>query len=829
MKIELKPFQEQAADDVLSEIGFARREIAGKKNQAIILSAPTGSGKTVVLTQVLERVWKGDSGNLGDKKAVFLWLSDSPELNLQSRDKIALQSSVFREADLQVIEPSFSEERLTPGIVYFLNTQKLGKGKDLISTSDERQWTLWQTIENTIKAGPEHLYLIIDEAHRGTQEGRSRTEATSIMQRFVKGYTEGGMSPAPLIIGMSATPERFSALIEGQSRTKRTVDVNPLDVRASGLLKDRIVLQHPKMSKTADWSLLEAAAERWKGLSEQWKKYCKSQNIDRIVEPVLVIQVEDGTQKQFTKTDLSNVIKIVERVTGKLPDAAWAHAFMEDKEMDIDGKKIRKIEASKIENDGVVRVVLFKMSLTTGWDCPRAEVMMSFRRAVDSTLIAQLVGRMVRTPLARRIEGSEALNSVHLYLPHYEEDEVQKIIKRLQSRDPEEGVAVEVVDGDEMVDLTLDETKKACVELYQRLPSYAVERIPKMSDIRRLMKLSRNLDHDEIGSKTEDTEKDCIVAYLKKELTRLKKQKQFQGNMQAGENITVMETWVDLGAQTDVGQATVTIKATPENIEDLFDRSGRSIGEGLHEDLWRALEGTDAPLQNRLAVAALLMEKDVMDGLEQICNERLQTLWKKHDKDIRNLPTGEREAYRLLKKQAKNPESFELLLPTELQVKLDGNPWQKHIYIDSKGHFSAALNRWESKVVETVIEPDKMVVGWLRIIPRKDWALCIPYEQHNVDHPLYPDIVVFRKEKGELVADILDPHGTHLDEAVAKAKGLAAYARKHGEDFGRIELMILDKDDHLQRLNLNDEKTREKVDRVTSREQLELLFEEWGQ
>ena len=46
--------------------------------------------------------------------------------------------------------------------------------------------------------------------------------------------------------------------------------------------------------------------------------------------------------------------------------------------------------------------MFFKMALSTGWDCPRAEVMMSFRRAEDHTYIAQLLGRMVRTPLARR-------------------------------------------------------------------------------------------------------------------------------------------------------------------------------------------------------------------------------------------------------------------------------------------------------------------------------------------------------------------------------------------------------------------------------------------
>ncbi len=73
---------------------------------------------------------------------------------------------------------------------------------------------------------------------------------------------------------------------------------------------------------------------------------------------------------------------------------------------------IRYVKPSDIQDDPDLRVVFFKMSLTTGWDCPRAEVMMSYRSARDDTLIAQLVGRMVRTPLARAVSGSDLLNTV---------------------------------------------------------------------------------------------------------------------------------------------------------------------------------------------------------------------------------------------------------------------------------------------------------------------------------------------------------------------------------------------------------------------------------
>ena len=93
------------------------------------------------------------------------------------------------------------------------------------------------------------------------------------------------------------------------------------------------------------------------------------------------------------------------------------HCFQDKEEIQYGGCIIRRMDASRIQDAPEVKVVLFKTALTTGWDCPRAEVMMSFRRSVDATTIAQLVGRMIRTPLARRIESDEALNVVDLFLP----------------------------------------------------------------------------------------------------------------------------------------------------------------------------------------------------------------------------------------------------------------------------------------------------------------------------------------------------------------------------------------------------------------------------
>ena len=115
-----------------------------------------------------------------------------------------------------------------------------------IKHSDSRQYTIWETIENTAKQKSDRLYFIIDEAHRGMQDKTESGKATTIMQRFLKGAPDFGLTnPVPLVIGVSATAARFNNLIGDINSTLQKVIVKPADVRSSGLLKERIVITYP--------------------------------------------------------------------------------------------------------------------------------------------------------------------------------------------------------------------------------------------------------------------------------------------------------------------------------------------------------------------------------------------------------------------------------------------------------------------------------------------------------------------------------------------------------------------------------------------------------
>ncbi|MBP2641045.1 MAG: type restriction protein res subunit [Firmicutes bacterium] len=450
MKVELFPFQKKAVTNLRMKaaeaLGSYRRT---HTPQVVSLQAPTGAGKTLIMAALVEDIYFGTDQYAEQPEAIFIWLSDSPALNEQSKQKFDLKADKIRFGQCVTIDDkSFDMEILEDGYIYFLNTQKLGKAGNLGRRSDTRQHTIWETLENTAREKADHLYFIIDEAHRGMQ-GKEAGKATSIMQRFLKGSMEHHLSPMPVVIGISATAARFHNLVGDTNSTLQKCIVTANEVRASGLLKDRIVITYPDdPEKNNEMAVLQAATDEWKLKCDHWYQYSYEQHYAQ-VNPVFVIQVLAGSGKNVSDTNLDDVIaKIEERIGTQFKENEVVHTFGSTSTLSINGLKVHHVGPSEITDDKRIRVVLFKENLSTGWDCPRAETMMSFRHAEDATYIAQLLGRMVRTPLQCHILVDDSLNDVRLFLPHFNMNTVKNVIDELQNT--EGGEIPTVIDGESM-------------------------------------------------------------------------------------------------------------------------------------------------------------------------------------------------------------------------------------------------------------------------------------------------------------------------------------------------------------------------------------------
>ena len=434
MKIELFPFQKVALEKLRQNIDIAHSAYkATHIPQIVSYTAPTGAGKTIIMAALIESIYYGDEKYADQNDAIIVWLSDSPQLNEQSRIKIETKADKCFGRCVTISDDSFDREILDDGHIYFLNTQKLGKSSNLTKHSDMRQYTIWETLENTIQEKADRLYFIIDEAHRGAQKSSDLAKATTIMQKFLKGSPADKLSPMPVVIGMTATSQRFHRLAENIQSTTHYVLTTADEVRASGLLKDRIVISYPEVQGN-DMAVLQAAADEWKDKWEHWEQYCREQHY-AYINPIFVIQVQNGNSNRISFTDLDECIRAIEERTGeRFVTGQVVHAFGEGTPtLQICGLDVPYVEPSRIADDKRIKVVFFKETLSTGWDCPRAETMMSFRHAVDYTYIAQLLGRMVRTPMQMRIRVDETLNDVHLYLPQFNEKTVYDVVEALRS------------------------------------------------------------------------------------------------------------------------------------------------------------------------------------------------------------------------------------------------------------------------------------------------------------------------------------------------------------------------------------------------------------
>ncbi|MDE2828304.1 MAG: DEAD/DEAH box helicase family protein [Bacteroidota bacterium] len=408
MRYTLKNYQEDAVEDVLEKLRRAKDMwLQYRDISSFSLSATTGAGKTVMAAAVIEALFYGSDNFRADPGAVVLWFTDDPSLNEQTRRRIKEASDLLDNSRLCVIEPSFTGRQLEHGNVYFLNRQKLAKKGLLVrATRGDRQApTFWDVLRNTIEDDTVTLYVILDEAHRGMRDSNGANEKETIVKRLVNG--QDGVPAVPIVWGISATVERFSRAMErAKGRTQLpNVEVDPQDVQESGLLKDNILLDFPTERGRFETVLLRRATRLIKDATQRWDDHLGKQQ----VAPLLVVQMPNTPEDRM----LLMACRAIRDEWPDLDSDAMANVFGEHEELMIGSFSIPYVKPQDVQGRPHIRVLFAKDAVSTGWDCPRAEVLMSFRPASDKTHITQLLGRMVRTPLARRIEGDDLLNSVH--------------------------------------------------------------------------------------------------------------------------------------------------------------------------------------------------------------------------------------------------------------------------------------------------------------------------------------------------------------------------------------------------------------------------------
>ena len=812
MKFTLHDYQGKAVRDVLNNLRKARKRWREDGDRhAFSLTAVTGAGKTVMAAAVFEALFHGNDilEFDADPGAVVIWFSDDPSLNEQTRFRLMESSDRLQHTDLVVVENTFNRAKFNPGKIYFLNTQKLGKKSLLVRgfdgdedgsvfpemRPDMRSHTIWDTIRNTVEDPALTLYLVLDEAHRGM--GSENREKSTIVKRLING--EKGVPGIPVVWGISATVDRFNKAMEGAHNrdTLRPVTVDTALVQESGLLKDTIVLDIPDEAGNFDTVLVRRATDKLRECTKEWADYAQQQQTGETVLPLMVLQVPNKP----SHNDIGRTLDTIFQQWPELQETTVAHVFGEHTTQTFGKYSVPYIQPQRVQDDTWVRVLIAKDAISTGWDCPRAEVMVSFRPANDQTYIAQLLGRMVRTPLARRIPGSDRLNSVDCLLPKFDKATVEAVVKALR-----EGGGDTPPTGRILINPKEMKPNPAVPEtVWEKFVSLPSQTRPQRGakPAIRLTALAHELASDGLlsgaGGKAHAAMHKVLDDFIAEREQAFAEKRAAVMTVEGRTIIADLKT-----GKTKDGQ--FQADADDAVVGDAYRRTARIISPDIArtytmERAKRKPEAEDdlddALIEAREDVAALHLLENLQIQFDAEAKKLSDAWFVQYRKQIKELPDDRQEAYRQITALSAEPQDVDLARPVSRfeptkAREADGSEtdiptYEQHLLCDEDGFYLVELGGWERQVLSAELKRNGFRF-WYRnpSRPSQD-SLGIAYIEGDDTKVIRPDFIFFAEDDGEIVADIVDPHGFHFADALPKLKGLARYAETHGHIYRRIE------------------------------------------
>ncbi len=356
--IEPKGYQTEVVKRLQEKV---ERLLKTSEKEVIVFQAPTGSGKTFMVSELLKNLVR-DRNN--DKKFSFVWISVRM-LHEQSKEKLEKYYEDDRLLQCSYFE-DLADKKIGENEILFINWHSINK-KDIniYVRENEQDNNLNSIIENTKEEGRE-IILIIDESHHTAASDKSKELIEVIGPKVT--------------IEVSATPQLKDSMGDFER-------VSLDEVKEAEMIKSEISV-NPEFSdikvgpRSADELVIEQALKKREDLLKQYQK------VGSIINPLVLIQLPDQKSSLITKKD--DVLKILEdkfnitEQNGKL--AVW---LSEEKT-----ETLANIE----KNDNEVEVLVFKQAPALGWDCPRASILVLFRETKSFTFTLQTIGRIMRMP-----------------------------------------------------------------------------------------------------------------------------------------------------------------------------------------------------------------------------------------------------------------------------------------------------------------------------------------------------------------------------------------------------------------------------------------------
>lgn len=360
--------------------------------------APTGSGKTLMASYFISKMIENNNG----EKFIFVIATPSssslPFFFEQkiNRYKVDLPFSKF---DVEYVQsPSLSKsdkiESINkiipqPNKVYIFGKASFGKGRILSECGIIDDFVL-----SAVDKGYKLIY-IRDEAHIGGE----RADNSNYSQNFEKLMSEN----ASFLLKMTATPDRSNPnRVELKESELNNLVLND----GKYLLKTTPV---PLLNKDLkDDEVLEDAVARFKDIK---RKYAE---LNVGIRPAMLIQVDNDSASDKVKAlEFSENLNRIKKVL-QIHNISWAQYFGNG---DKDSDRVYQSDFSLddiTQNNSDIDAVIFKIGPSTGWDIPRACMLVQLRNVSSQALNIQTIGRIKRNPYPN-LEKNPVTDEYYVY------------------------------------------------------------------------------------------------------------------------------------------------------------------------------------------------------------------------------------------------------------------------------------------------------------------------------------------------------------------------------------------------------------------------------
>lgn len=343
-----------------------------------VLDSPTGSGKTTMIAIVIDNLIRLEK----EFDLCFIWLCISTG-GLVDQSFESINNEIGKKVNCTTLD-----DKLKGDFVIEKNEMMFTSWEKTNSTFNKSRKkgdipNIIDLINNTKDKGTK-IILFIDECHRS-----ANTKRANIVRDFI--------SP-DVTVEISATPAIMIPANEFDN-TYYLVKIDPNDVIESGLIKKEIIINKGIETQIEENTgmniILEASYNRRIVLKEALIKEGSD------VNPLGLIQVDNVGKGD---TDIKYVENFFEKKGITYGNERLA-VMLSGNHQHIDDIKERNNKAE---------FLICKLSPATGWNCPRAHILVKFRKKGNDTLEEQLIGRILRTPEAFHYKN-DILNVGYVY------------------------------------------------------------------------------------------------------------------------------------------------------------------------------------------------------------------------------------------------------------------------------------------------------------------------------------------------------------------------------------------------------------------------------